>query len=55
MNHPTMTDRTSTTRTDEEMKKRAGAVIVLYTPFFFAIFSPYFHNPPHPYSAAIDR
>ena len=26
MNHPTMTDRTSTTRTDEEMKKRAGAV-----------------------------
>jgi hypothetical protein len=26
MNHPTMTDRTSTTRMDEEMKKRAGAV-----------------------------
>ncbi len=26
MNHPTMTDRTSTTRTDEEMKKRTGAV-----------------------------
>jgi len=26
MNHPTMTDRTSTTWTDEEMKKRAGAV-----------------------------
>jgi hypothetical protein len=26
MNHPTMTDRTSTTRTGEEMKKRAGAV-----------------------------
>jgi hypothetical protein len=26
MNHPTMTDRTSTTRTDEEMKKRAGVV-----------------------------
>jgi len=26
MNHPTMTDRTSATRTDEEMKKRAGAV-----------------------------
>jgi len=26
MNHPTMTDRTSTTLTDEKMKKRAGAV-----------------------------
>jgi hypothetical protein len=26
MNHPTMTDRTSTTRMDEEMKKHAGAV-----------------------------
>ncbi len=26
MNHPTMTDRTSTTWTDEEMKKCAGAV-----------------------------
>jgi hypothetical protein len=26
MNNPTMTDRTSTTRTYEEMKKRAGAV-----------------------------
>jgi len=26
MNHPTMTDRTSTTQTDEEMKKHAGAV-----------------------------
>jgi hypothetical protein len=27
MNHPTMTDhRTSTTRTGEEMKKRAGTV-----------------------------
>jgi len=26
MNHPTMTDRTSTTLTGEEMKKRAGAV-----------------------------
>jgi hypothetical protein len=25
MNHPAMTDRTSTTRTDEEMKKRDGA------------------------------
>jgi len=26
MNHPTMTDRTSTTWTDEEMKKRTGIV-----------------------------
>jgi hypothetical protein len=26
MNHPTMTNRTSTTWTDEEKKKRAGAV-----------------------------
>ena len=26
MNHPTMTDRTSTTRMDEEMKKRTGTV-----------------------------
>jgi hypothetical protein len=26
MNHPIMTDRTSTTLTAEEMKKRAGAV-----------------------------
>jgi len=26
MNHPTMTDRTSTIQMDEEMKKRAGAV-----------------------------
>jgi hypothetical protein len=26
MNHPTMTNRTSTTRTDEEMKKRTGVV-----------------------------
>jgi hypothetical protein len=26
MNHPTMTDRTSTARTDEAMKKRAGVV-----------------------------
>jgi len=26
MNHPTMTNRTSTTRTDEEMKKCTGVV-----------------------------
>ena len=26
MNHPNMTDHTSTTRTDEEMKKRTGVV-----------------------------
>jgi hypothetical protein len=26
MNHPTMTNRTSTTWTDEEMKKRTGVV-----------------------------
>ena len=26
MNHPTMTNRTSTTQTDKEMKKRAGVV-----------------------------
>jgi hypothetical protein len=26
MNHPIMTDRTSTTRTGKEMKKHAGAV-----------------------------
>ena len=26
MNHPTMTNRTPTTRTDEEMKKRAGVL-----------------------------
>ena len=26
MNHPTMTNRTSTTQTDEEIKKRTGVV-----------------------------
>jgi len=26
MNHPTMIDRTTTTRTDEEIKKHTGAV-----------------------------
>jgi len=30
MNHPTMTDRTFTTWTDEEMKKLSGAVKRIY-------------------------
>ena len=30
INHPTMTDHTSTTRMDEEMKKHTGAVKGIY-------------------------